>query len=284
MKRLTEFTLITGASAGIGKALAEEFASRNNNIALVALSDESLPETAQEIREKYKVKVVYFGIDLSDANAAEKIYQWCQEEKIDVNILVNNAGLGTSGAFENYSPEFYQKIIQLNSTSMTMLTRFFLPHLLKKEKAYILNVSSMAGLVDVPFKVIYSATKRFVYSFSRALGEELRESNVSVTVLCPLGVATNPDVQKRATEIGKAAQITYLSAEYVAQKTVKKMLKGKPVVKPGFVTILYDWIIYLVPYHYQLKILYHFFQRSKEEGKQGGKVVNLKKDKIQEKC
>jgi len=282
MKSLTEFTLITGASAGIGKALAEEFAKKGNNIALVALSDEKLPKTAQEIRAKYKVKVIYFGIDLSEANAAKKIYQWCQEEKIDVNILVNNAGLGTSGAFENYPPEFYQKIIQLNSTSMTMLTRYFLPHLLKKEKAYILNVSSVAGLVDIPFKVIYSATKRFVYSFSRALGEELRESNVSVTVLCPLGVATNPDVQKRVEEIGKVAQITYLSAEYVAQKTVKRMFQGKAVIKPGFVNTLYAWAIYFVPYPYQLKILYYFFQRNKEEGKKQLKE-NLGKNKIQEK-
>lgn len=250
------YTLVTGASNGIGKALAENCAARGMNVILVALPEPKLDEVCQALKEKYPDQDFHaLGKDLMQKDAPREIYDWCKSNGFIVDKLMNNAGLGNSGAFETRSADFYYGQMQLNMVSLVMLTHHFLEDFKKLPKAYILNVASMAAFYDIPFKGIYSASKRFVYSHSRSLREELRDSNVSITVLCPAAVMTNPDVLKRDEQMGVIAKLTRLTPEYVAEHALNRLFKGKPTSIPGFFPRLYKGFGRIVPYSMKLRLL-----------------------------
>lgn len=250
------FTLITGASNGIGKAFAHECAEQGRNVLLIALPDQKLEEVANDLRSKYPQQAFhYLGVDLMSSGAAHEILSWCRENEYTVDMLINNAGLGNSGPFTSLPTEFYQKQMQLNMTSLVSLTHLFLPMLLAKPKAYVLNVASMAAFYDIPFKGIYSASKKFVYSFSRSLNKELEHTSVFVSVLCPASVPTNPDVMQREKELGMMAKLTSQTPEQVAKYALDKMYKGKNVIIPGAVPRWYKRIGRVIPYRTRLKIL-----------------------------
>lgn len=250
------YTLVTGASNGIGKAFAEECAARGQNVLLVALPEPKLEEVANHLKEKYpKQAFHHLGINLMEKDAPQQILDWCQNNDFTVDILINNAGLGNSGPFTSLPTEFYQGQMQLNMLSLVGLTHLFLPMLLAKPKGYIINVASMAAFYDIPFKGIYSASKKFVYSFSRSLNKELENTSVNITVLCPASVPTNPDVMLREKELGLMARLTSQTPEQVAQYTLDKMYQGKQVVIPGFFPRLYKRIGTIVPYRARLNIL-----------------------------
>lgn len=269
------YTLITGASSGIGKALAEASARRGQNLLLVALPDSKLEQVAKNIQKDYGVEVKYYGIDLTQINAPEKIHRWCVLNCFSINVLINNAGIGAGGAFEEYSLRFYEKLMQLNMIALVSLTRLFIPELQKHQKSYVLNVSSLGGRFDIPFKTVYSASKSFVYSFSRSLREELKNTSVKITVLCPNGVNTNDEVKKRVQEIGWAAKIAFLEPDDVAELALRKMYRGKAAVFPGIVTKVYLALKKILPYSLQLKIMRHFFKRSRNTGGQSDREQNF---------
>ena len=131
-------------------------------------------------------------------------------------------------------------------------------------KAYILNVGSMASFYDIPYKGIYAASKRFVYSFSRSLREELKDSNVSITVLCPAAVLTNPDVLARNEQMGWASKLTQATPEVVAKFTIDKLLRGKAVAIPGVVPRFYKKLGSIMPYNLKLRILGNQFIKQKQ--------------------
>ena len=201
------YTLVTGASNGIGKAFAEEAASRGWNVLLVALPEPALDEVTQALQQQYPDQHFdALGVNLMEKEAPKQVFDWCQERGYAVNTLINNAGLGNSGPFESLPASFYYGQMQLNMVSLVALIHHFLPMLKKHDKGYVLNVASMAGFYDIPFKGIYSASKKFVLGFSRSLNKELEKTSVSVTALCPGGVLTNDDVKLRTQELGLVAR------------------------------------------------------------------------------
>lgn len=233
-KQNVTYTLITGASAGIGKAMAKECAQRKMNLILVALPGSELIEYADYLQSIYDIKVHYFSTDLTEKNATKQLYEWCIKQNLSVSILINNAGVGHFGAFEGTTVDIYQNIMQLNMQVLVTLTRLFLPELKKNSSGYILNVGSASALHPVPYKCVYSATKSFVLFFSLALRSELKNTNVKVSCLCPNGVITNGEVQKRinaAGRIGRLSQI--MSAEKVAYIAIEGLLTNKAVIIPG---------------------------------------------------
>ncbi len=227
------FTLITGASSGIGKALAEACARRGMNLALVALPGAELSETADYLRYTYHVKVYHLGVDLTQAEACEEVLEWINQHHLPVNMLINNAGIGCTGAFETFSSEFYFKQIQLNVVALTLLTRLMFSELKKHPKAYIFNVGSLSGFFSVPFKDVYAATKAFVISFSESLRHELQDTGIHVSVLCPGGVNSNAETAKRLKHHGWFAQASALTCEQVAEEAIEKLLQKESVVIPG---------------------------------------------------
>jgi len=243
-----EYALITGASKGIGKAISTDLAARGFNVLLVARSEELLQQEAARISAMYPVKADWLALDLSTAEAAQNVYDWCRAKGYTVHALVNNAGYGLSGPFEKYSPEQYANMMTLNMSTLVSLTRLFLPELRNQSRSYILNIASSAAYQAVPGLSIYAATKAFVLMFSRGLRQELHKTSVSVTCVCP--GATDTDFPTRA-QVGakglKAAGKLNMSPETVALLATRAMLYGKAEVITGFVNKVGATLAWLLP-------------------------------------
>jgi uncharacterized protein len=243
-----EYALITGASKGIGRAIAEELATRGYNILLVARSEDLLQQVAGEISARYRSKTDWMALDLSSPDAPQNVYDWCRAKGYDVSILVNNAGYGLSGPFEKYSLEEHWNMMQLNMSTLVGLTRLFLPDLHRRPKAHVLNVASSAAYQAVPKLSLYAATKAFVLAFSRGLHQELQGSTVTVTCVSP--GATDTDFPNRA-QLGakgmKTAEKFNMSPAAVASIAVKGMLAGRSEVIAGFVNKLGAVMAWLLP-------------------------------------
>lgn len=254
------FALITGASEGIGRAIAEEIALRKMNLILVALPGPHLQKAACELQERYGIKVVTYEADLTEDKAPKRLHEWVQKEGFRIKVLVNNAGLGHEGLFEASSLDFIDQMMQLNMHAVIHLTYLFLPQLKRCREAYILNVGSMASFRPMPYKNIYTATKSFVFYFSTALREELRQSSVKVSVLCPGPVPTSVAVKKRMTSKGLIGKMMIITPEKVARIAVNKMIKGKPVIVPGFINRAILILEKVVPRSRQMKIVIRMFK------------------------
>jgi uncharacterized protein len=255
------YTLITGASSGIGKALAQKCASLDLNLILVALPDTGLEKFAETLRSEYGIEVHAQALNLTHPDASITLYNTCQQNDWQVNMLINNVGMGNVGAFENDDYVAIQYMMTLNMTVMVQLTRLFLPQIKKSGNGYILNVSSLAGLFPLPFKTIYSATKSFVYSFSRSMYFELEEDAVKVSCLCPGPVSTNGQVVETNRQLGWKARYFTKNAQQVAEVALDKMLKGKFLIIPGWENRLLAFVGKITPEFILLRLLARTFKK-----------------------
>ena len=186
------YTMITGASEGLGKALAIECAKRGMNLILVSLPGIELYQLASYIRRRYKVKVCEYETDISLEHNCLELWNTIKQHHLSINMLINNAGIGGTRQFDKTKIEVWQKHIQVNITGMVYLTHLLLPELKRHSRSYILNVSSLAVFFYLPGKQVYGATKSFIYFFSKSLRRELKKDGVQVSVLCPGGINSNP--------------------------------------------------------------------------------------------
>lgn len=177
--------LITGASSGIGKELAEIHAERGGDLVLVARSEDKLQQIKDDLESQHGVEVKVLSKDLTDGNAPQEIYAALKQDDIQLEILVNNAGFGGLGKFHEREWADDLVMINLNVIALTALTRLFLPDMVARGRGKILNVSSTASLMPGPLQAVYFATKAFVTSFSNAIAEELRGTGVTSTALMP---------------------------------------------------------------------------------------------------
>jgi uncharacterized protein len=226
--------LITGGSGGIGHELATLFAKDHHNLVLIARSADKLTRVADELRRQFGVSARAIPLDLTASPAPQFLFDQLQREGIAVDILVNNAGYGVFGEFAKIplEPELGQ--IQLNVTALTHLTKLFLGPMLERRSGKILNVASTAGFQPGPLMAVYYATKAYVISFSEALANELKDSGVTVTCLCP-GV-TDTGFQGRA---GTEKTILFkklrpMDAQTVARDGYRGLMSGKTLVISGF--------------------------------------------------
>ncbi|HLY69129.1 MAG TPA: SDR family oxidoreductase [Puia sp.] len=243
-----ETALITGASKGIGKAIAEELGGRGYNLLLVARSAELLLQAANEFREKFNIDVDILAIDLSLPDSPEKVLYWCKEKNYNVTILVNNAGYGLSGQFDKYSVAENVNMVQLNIVALVKLCQLFLPQLKQRSKSYILNIASSAAYQAVPFLSLYSASKSFVLSFSRGLRQELKKTSVSLTCISPGSTDTDFVVRAQLGEKGlKTASKVNMTPKDVAHIAVNSLFAGKAEVVVGFLNKLGAFMAWLMP-------------------------------------
>jgi short-subunit dehydrogenase len=242
------YALVTGASKGIGKAIATALASKGFNVLLVARSEPLLAQTAAEITSRYRVTADWLSLDLSHPSAPQNVYDWCLAKGYSVQALVNNAGYGLSGPFEKYTLDEHWNMMQLNMQTLVGLTRLFLPSLQAQDRGYILNIASSAAYQAVPKLSLYAATKAFVLAFSRGLHQELAHGPVTVTVVSP--GATDTDFPNRA-QLGekgmKAAEKFNMSPDTVAAIAVRAMLAGRTEVITGLINKLGAAMAWLLP-------------------------------------
>ncbi|MFO7574106.1 MAG: SDR family NAD(P)-dependent oxidoreductase [Bacteroidales bacterium] len=230
------YTLITGASSGIGEAIAKECAIRGMNLFLVSLPETGLGALSSELRKGYGVGVQYLEIDLSVTGSQRIVIQSVRDKGLMINALINNVGVGFNGRFESMEEDKVTSMFMLNILNTTLMTQLFLPMLKEVPRAYILNVASLASFFPLAGKCIYSATKAYVMYFTSSIRKELKGSNITVTGVYPAAVPTNEMVKRRIREGGAIGRRATASAEDVARESITGMLKGKATIFPGNIT------------------------------------------------
>jgi len=177
--------LITGASSGIGKETAFEYAKNNYDLVLVARRFEKLSIIKKEIEDKYQKAVTIISMDLSRLDSAEDLFEEIQESKLKIDVLINNAGFGIYGDLVSNDPEKLEEMLVLNMITLSKLTQFFAKEMAKNGGGHIINLASTAAFQPIPGLAAYSATKAYVMNFSDAVAYELKDKNVKVTTISP---------------------------------------------------------------------------------------------------
>src|SRR5213080_2425229 len=242
--------LITGAAAGIGREFARQLAGRARSMILVARREDRLVELADELqREHPNLRIHIRKVDLADLAELQDLLQWLDREKLDVDLLINNAGLGDSGPFANSDPVRNSKMTLVNVGALTSLTRHLVPQMITKHRGGILNVSSSAGFLPIPGSAVYAATKAYVTSFSEALRAELHGTGVSVCALCPGPVVT--EFQQVAKREGVQPDIgpnfLVVTVEQVVRDALAALEADRPLIIPGFAMKLVMLLARLMP-------------------------------------
>ena len=247
------FALITGASTGLGLALSEELASRGFNLLLVSLPYENLGLVAANIRKKSNVEINYFETNLTERKNVIDLCKWANQYSI--SVLINNAGCGGSKSIAEASVQYIDNIIQLNNVSTSLITRLLIPNLEQRKKSYILNVSSMAAFSPIGYKTVYPASKKFIEYFSLGLAEELKDRNISVTILYPGPMKTNNEVSSRIEKQSVLVKSGIVNTKDIAFQGIDSMLQGRMRVIPGKLNKLSKWILYFLPLRTKIRLL-----------------------------
>lgn len=254
------YALITGASRGLGKEFAYELAMRGFNLLLVSLENEGLPELGRELSEQFNVKTSCIEADLADTDSLDNVAKWAAKNG-QVQILINNAGIGGTMAFDNASLHYLDSIIQLNIRATCLLTRLMLPELKKNDHAYILNVASMVSFSPVAYKTIYPASKAFIWSFSKGLAEELKYTGVQVSVVHPGPMRTNADVTRRIENQNTLGKMGVLTTSKTARIAINRLFCGTRIIIPGYFN-KFNWLLSrLVPLSIRLVVVSRFMKR-----------------------
>lgn len=239
---MKEYTLITGASSGIGYEMAKQLAAKNHNLILVARSEEKLKQLKKEIQTSFKVEVDYFLFDLSEPNAASDVYDFTKAKNYWVTGLINNAGFGDYGNFEEIPLKKDEEMIAVNITALVGLTKLFGADMVKTGKGKIMNIASLLSFLTLPYYTVYSATKSFVLAFTETVAAEWQETGVTVTALCPGTVETpfHTDAMRKTNAMNANKP---MPVDIVAKAGVELFLNGKNKKIVGFM----NWFLSNLP-------------------------------------
>lgn len=224
--------LVTGASSGIGEGFARELARRGTDLVLVARRTDRLEELAEEVRSRHRVSAEVLTADLTEPEQVHEVEKRLADRDRPVELLVNNAGFGTTGRFADLPIDREEREIKLNVVALVRLTHAALPGMLERRHGGVLNVSSMAGSVVAPFNATYCATKSYVTAFSESLHGEVAARGVHVTALCPGFVRT--EFQARAdTDASSLPRFAWLEVEPVVRDGLAAVSAGRALCIPG---------------------------------------------------
>jgi uncharacterized protein len=224
-----KWALITGASAGIGVALAEELAAGGSNLVLTARRKERLEELAQRLEAKHKIKTQIIVADLTEPQAPEKIHNFTGSQGIEIDLLINNAGFGAYGELPSVEVKRLLDMVQVNCNAVVHLTRLFLPHMVARKRGDILILASTASFQAVPYISTYAATKAFDLLFAEGLAEEMRPHGIRVCALCPGSTESEFHVVAGQEKFQRKAE----TAEKVARTGLRALAAGKSYVISG---------------------------------------------------
>lgn len=255
-----KWALVTGASAGIGKAFAEELAAAGSNLVLTARRRDRLEEHARALATKHRVRAEVCAADLADRRAPEAIFAFTREKQIEVDLLINNAGFGVYGEFHTLDLQRLLDMIQVNCAAVVHLTRLYLPAMVTRRRGAVLIVASTAAFQPVPYISTYAATKSFDLLLAEGLAEEVKPYDVHVCCLCPGSTATEfHDVAGQPAHT-KGRQET---AEKVARTGLRALAAGKSYVISGLGNYLGTHGERLVPRRFVTRIAARMFRPAK---------------------
>jgi uncharacterized protein len=244
---MSQTVLITGASSGIGAELAALFAQGGFHLVLVARNAVQLHRLAETLRGEHGVTVAVYAQDLSTPQAPDDILRMLRAQHIQINILVNNAGVGLLGRFAELDDTAQTQMMHLNMVALTRLTRLLLPAMLQHAHGRILNVASTAAFQPGPMMAVYYATKAYVLSLSEALAEELRGTGVTVTALCPGPTTTNFQQTASMGSPRLFQVLRRMQANAVARAGYRGLFRGRRLVIPGIANLLLAWLVRCSP-------------------------------------
>lgn len=225
-----KWALITGASSGIGEQFARQLAKQGSHLVLVARSKGRLESLASELRKTYNIQAEVMAMDLAKEGAPSELYRQCRQLKVEIELLVNNAGFATHGLFEQVSGERQHEEVMLNVAAVVDMTHLFLPDMLRRSSGTVINVASTAGFQPLPYMAVYGATKAFVLSFTQALWFENRNRGVAFFALCPGATDTGFFHVVGAEEAAVGRKDT---PERVVEAALRALKEGKMYVVPG---------------------------------------------------
>jgi short-subunit dehydrogenase len=225
-----KYVLITGASSGIGEEFAKQLATQKRSLILVARSEEKLNALAKELMEQHGIQVHVIKHDLAQLDSAKKVFEACQQKGLEVDFLINDAGVGLIEQFDAHPFERLREMLLLNIATLTELTYLFLPQL-KANKGMLLNVASQAGFQPIPYMSVYAASKAYVLNFTEGLRVELEDSGVKVCALCP-GTTQTRFFERAGSSIDDIRSQRQTPKE-VVQTALDGLEKGKSVVISG---------------------------------------------------
>lgn len=240
MKTKEKYAIVTGAGRGLGRAFAEVLASQHRHLLLITRPNEQIDQLANELQCKYQIKVHYLETDLAQTNTINLIDNWLQPFSID--MLVNNAGIGSATFFQDASMHHIDEVIQVNVRTFALLTHLLIPELERHTQSYIINISSMSNYSPVAYKTVYPASKSFVYSLSRSFCEELKETSIHVSVVLPGPIKTNADVSARIDQQSWWVRKSLISPADIASMVVRQTLKKRKVIIPGKIN-QFNWLM-----------------------------------------
>jgi short-subunit dehydrogenase len=256
--------LITGCTSGIGYELTLLFAEKGHPLILVARNEERMTSLCDWLRQKYQTKLLPIVADLSDLDAPKSIYESVKSASWQVDILINNAGVGIYGYFYETSLLEERKMSMLNMVALTELTKYFLPGMRERESGKILNVASTAAFQPGPLMSVYFASKAYVLSFSEALREEVRREGITVTTLCP-GPTRTGFQEKANMEHSPLFDKKIMSANTVAEEAYKGLMKGKSIIIPGFGNKALVFLLRFVPRTIVPKMVKSLIEQTRKE-------------------
>lgn len=239
-----KWAIVTGASSGIGRALAFEFAKGGFNVVLIARNETALSDVAAECSSHFGVDCEIVPTDLASTEAVDRMIDALASRGRRYEVLVNNAGFGIHGEFASTDIQRNLELVNVQLTAAMKLTRAVLPDMISRRSGRILNVASVYSFSPVPFQSVYAACKAFLFSFSSSLQNELKDSGVTVTIFCP-GV-TQTEFRSRAG-IGQKRKHSGMTSQAAAHIGYVGTMRGKRLVVPGFINRLYVLLAQLLP-------------------------------------
>ncbi len=240
-----KYTLITGASSGIGEAFARRLAAEGHNLFLVARSEEKLRELCSQLSARHNVDAKYFAADLIDVDSDVAVFEETEKLGLEIDWLINNAGFGSMGDFAELDLERELEMIELNITAVVALTHHFLGKMRERKSGTIINVSSGASFQPIPFFATYAATKAFVTSFTEAIAEENRSFGIRILALCP---GTTDTGFFEASGISNPIKVKGVQTpDQVVDAALKAVKQGRSKVVSGWTNYLVASAVNLVP-------------------------------------
>jgi len=255
-----KWALVTGASAGIGVALAEELASRGTNLALTARRKDRLEELARRLNSTHKINTEVFPADLTNPNAPEDIFAFTKEKGIEIELLINNAGFGQYGEFPSIEKQRLLDMVQVNCHAVVYLTRLYLPEMIARGHGDVLILASTASFQAVPYISTYAATKAFDLLFAEGLAEEMKPYGIRVCALCPGSTESEFHAISGQEKFKRRME----TAEKVARTGLKALAAGKSYVISGLGNYLGAHGERLVPRRLVTKIAAGMFKPGKK--------------------
>ena len=233
MNKSIIYTIITGGTEGIGLELAKLFAQDKHNLIIVARNKTKLEVIKTEFEEKYEISVEIMQVDLSGDKACEKIIRIVEEKNLIVDNLINNAGIGSFGFFNESEEGFEEKLININIIALTNLTKYFLKKMIERKNGGILNVASTAAFIGGPKMSMYYSSKAYVLSLTEAIHDEVKNLGIRVSCLCPGPVKTSFQ-EKSGIKKSVKAKKYLMDANRVAEEAYLGFIKGKAIIIPGY--------------------------------------------------